>query len=436
MSFRRSRLAFLRTASQSERNALAASFGVRVFAGMDDHIYTMLIPVISSNMHLSNREAGLMTSTLIVSMAVGGVIFGLIADRMGRKPALVLCTAYTSLATAGCALAANGPQLAGFLALTGLGTGGEWALATSFVAETWRSEHRAKALGLVQSGFSVGYGLAAVARAAILPLLGWQGVFAVAAVPSVFSLWILRNTTESPEWLDMKAKKSVAPGARPPLRQSVGAFDSKRDIRANPAVERSFSWIFVVALFMNTAAMFAWWSLFTWLPTYLVLPVAKGGRDIGIGASTYWILIMQMGMMLGEATFGFFGDAFGVKKVYLGYLVASAVLVHVYVSAPNRMLLMLAALVLGFFAEGQFSGFAIMTARAFPIRVRGLALGLTWNLGRALSAPAPWVVGMLAGRHGLGSAFWVSSLAFIVTAGLGLAYPSRMLERMAKDAGD
>ncbi|MGH9375668.1 MAG: MFS transporter [Terriglobia bacterium] len=139
-----------------------------------------------------------------------------------------------------------------------------------------------------------------------------------------------------------------------------------------------------------------------------------------IGTSTYWILIMQVGMVLGQASFGFFGDTLRVKKVYLGYLLLSAALVHLYVASPTPGILLLVAFCLGFFAQGQFSGFAIITARAFPIHIRGLALGLVWNLGRAFSSPAPWVVGALTARHGLGAAFWVSSVAFLVTAGLGL----------------
>jgi len=396
---------------------------------MDDHLYTMVISVISASLRLSSRDAGLMTSSLLVSMAVGGVAFGLLADRMGRKTALAICNAYTSLATAGCALAMNGVQLAGFLALVGLGTGGEWALATSLVAETWRPEHRAKALGLVQSGFSVGYGLAAVVRSVILPFFGWRGVFASAALPAIFALWIFRYTDESPEWERMKAKKTGSTRGQF-SRPSSAAASLDSEIKSVPdrILTSSFSSIFVLALLMNTAAMFAWWALFTWLPTYLVLPVAKGGRAIGIGASTYWILTMQVGMVLGQATFGFFGAALGVKRVYLVYLVLSALLVHLYVVAPTRAALLLVALCMGFFAQGQFSGFAILTARAFPIRVRGLALGLVWNIGRALSSPAPWVVGVLSGKHGLGAAFWISSVAFLVTAAFGLAYPSRMAD--------
>jgi MFS family permease len=438
----KSGLAFLQSASGSERKALVAGFGVRVFAGMDDHLYTMVIPAVSAALGLSSKDAGLLTSTLLVSMAFGGILFGVLADRLGRKSALAICHGYTSLATAACALAMTPFALGACLALIGLGTGGEWALATSLVAETWRPEHRAKALGLVQSGFSVGYGLAAVVRTAVLPLLGWRGVFASAALPAVFSLWIYRNADESPEWLGSRTEKPTSAASHPPetrfdpSRQSAEPARNGAGVTSDPITSRSVAWLIAVTLLMNTGAMFAWWSLFTWLPTYLVLPAAKGGRGMTIGVSTYWILLIQVGMVLGQATFGFFADIFGAKRVYLAYLLIAALTIHLFVSTPTSALLALLAILLGFFGQGHFSGFAILTTRLFPIRFRGLGLGLIWNLGRALSAPAPWVVGALSARRGLGSTFWVSSAALVAAAGIALACPDLTSRRPAATADD
>ena len=393
---------------------------------MDDHLYTMVIPAVSAALHLSSKNAGLLTSTLLVSMAFGGILFGLLADRLGRRSALAICQGYTSVVTAACALAMNPFQLGTCLALIGLGTGGEWALATSLVAETWRPEHRKKALGLVQSGFSVGYGLAAVVRTAVLPLFGWRGVFASAALPAVFALWIRRNADESPEWL--RSTMSQSPGVLPDkARLQVSPEPETREIPRDPTVNaptsHSVAWMIAVTLLMNTGAMFAWWSLFTWLPSYLVVPAARGGRAMSIGASTYWILLIQIGMTLGQATFGYFADLFGTKKVYIAYLLIAAAAIHLFVSTPTSVLLALVAFLLGFCGQGHFSGFAILTAKLFPIRFRGLALGVIWNVGRGLSAPEPWVVGALSARHGFGSAFWVSSAALVGAAVIALACP-------------
>ena len=425
MSLGRSPFSFLHSASRQERNSLIASFGVRVFAGMDDHLYTMVIPAVSVSLHLSSKNAGLLTSTLLVSMAFGGIVFGVLSDRVGRRTALAICHGYTSLATAACALAMNPFQLAAGLALTGLGTGGEWALATSLVAETWKPEHRKKALGLVQSGFSVGYGLAAVVRAAALPLFGWRGVFASAAIPALFALWIQRKADETPEWLASRSGKR-APADSLASDQGLRAAQaeiSRAEAEGARTTNLSVGWLLAITLLMNAGAMFAWWSLFTWLPSYLIVPAAKGGRGMSIGTSTYWILLIQVGMTLGQATFGYVADLFGTKRVYIAYLLIAALAIHLFVTTPTSVLLGLVAFFLGFCGQGHFSGFAILTAKLFPIRFRGLALGITWNVGRGFSAPAPVVVGALSARHGLGGAFWVSSAALVVAAIVALACP-------------
>ena len=159
------------------------------------------------------------------------------------------------------------------------------------MAETWRPEHRAKALSLVQSGFSVGYGLAAVVRTAVLPLFGWRGVFAAAAVPAVFSVWTQRNADESPEWLRSKTAKGATfhlPKSHFDIsRESAEPSNTGARVASHPIIGPSVAWLIVITLLMNTSAMFAWWSLFTWLPSYLALPVVKGGRGMTIGASTY-----------------------------------------------------------------------------------------------------------------------------------------------------
>ena len=406
---------------------------------MDDHLYTMVIPAVSATLHLSSKNAGLLTSTLLVSMAFGGILFGVLADRVGRRRALAICQGYTSVVTAACALAMNPFQLGACLALIGLGTGGEWALATSLVAETWRPEHRKKALGFVQSGFSVGYGLAAVVRTAILPLFGWRGVFASAALPAVFALWIQKNAHESPEWLRSRANQSPAlppDRARSQVGRETETRETTADVVGNATTNRSVAWLLAVTLLMNTGAMFAWWSLFTWLPSYLVVPATRGGRAMSIGASTYWILLIQVGMTLGQATFGYFADLFGTKRVYIAYLLIAAAAIHLFVRTPTSALLALVAFLLGFCGQGHFSGFAILTAKLFPIRFRGLALGIIWNVGRGLSAPAPWMVGVLSARRGFGSAFWVSSAALVGAAVIALACPDTTSGRSTNTTGN
>ena len=136
---------------------------------------------------------------------------------------------------------------------------------------------------------------------------------------------------------------------------------------------------------MNTAALFGWWGLFTWIPSYLALPVARGGRGLSLVASSTWIIAMQAGMWLGYVTFGFISDAVGRKRTYIFYLFVAALLVPLYARAQPLALLVVGPL-LAFFGTGHFTGFGVMTAELFPTSFRASAMGLTYNFGRALSA--------------------------------------------------
>jgi MFS family permease len=174
---------------------------------------------------------------------------------------------------------------------------------------------------------------------------------------------------------------------------------------------------------MNSAALFAWWGLFSWIPAYLALPVAEGGRGLTIAASSAWIVAMQAGMWMGYVTFGYLSDFAGRRRTYVGYLLVATVLVPLYAQARDARMLLILGPLLAFFGTGHFSGFGIITAELFPTAFRASAMGLTYNFGRGLSAAAPWAIGAVARQHGLSSAFWMSGAAFLIAGLLALALP-------------
>jgi MFS family permease len=173
---------------------------------------------------------------------------------------------------------------------------------------------------------------------------------------------------------------------------------------------------------MNSTALFGWWGLFTWIPSYLALPLTSGGRGLSVAASSAWIIAMQAGMWLGYVTFGFISDAVGRKRTYVFYLFAAALLVPVYARAQPLTLLVVGPL-LAFFGTGHFTGFGVITAELFPTSFRATAMGLTYNFGRVLSAAAPWAIGVIAARGGLASAIGISGVAFLLAGILTLALP-------------
>jgi MFS family permease len=399
---------FLLNASPVERRALLASTLGWMLDGMDVTLYAMVIAELLRALHLSTAQAGLLASLTLVASAAGGILFGILADRAGRRVALMASIVVYSVFTAACGFSRGVLDLAVFRFLLGLGMGGEWATGAALIAETWRPEHRGKALGLMQSGFAVGYALAAVLAALILPRWGWRAVFFVGIVPALLTLWIRRGVQESPLWIRRSASDAGrTDGWCGPFRSAI----------------KSYRKVILITLLMNSAALFAWWGLFTWIPPYLALPAAQGGRGLTVAASSAWIVVMQVGMWLGYVSFGLLSDTLGRKRTYVGYLLLASALVPLYARAESAAALLALGPLVAFFGTGHFTGFGIITAELFPTPFRASAMGLTYNFGRGFSALAPWVLGAMAAHRSLNSAFWVSGLAFLLAGLLALGVP-------------
>ena len=188
--------AWLTQAPAASRKALLAASLGWMLDSFDVMLYSLVLASLMLDLHLSKSSAGVLGSITLVAAAVGGLCFGLIADRFGRTRALMLSILIYAVFTAACGLAHSFVELAVFRILLGFGMGGEWASGASLVAETWPDEHRGKALGLMQSSWAIGYALAALVAAVVMPRFGWRGVFFVGVLPAFFTLWIRRDVQE------------------------------------------------------------------------------------------------------------------------------------------------------------------------------------------------------------------------------------------------
>jgi MFS family permease len=394
-------LAWWRTAPAQARRALVAAALGWMLDALDVLLYSFVLNDVRREFGLSDRASGLLIALPLASSAVGGALFGLLADRIGRTRALTASIIVYSVATAACGLAQDVQQLAVCRAVLGLGMGGEWATGAALVAETWPAAHRGKALGVMQSAWAIGYAGAAAVNALILPVWGWRGVFFAGLAPALLTLWIRQSVAESPVWLEGRARR--APGAR--------------------TVPAPLLRLASIVATMNAATMFAWWGLFTWIPAYLARPVAEGGAGLSLVRTSAWVTLMQGGMWLGYVTFGFLSDRFGRRRAYVTYLLVAALLVPVYGATQNAVALLALGPLVAFFGTGYFSGFGAVTAEIFPTAIRATAQGVTYNAGRGLSALAPITVGALAAEYGLGAAFSITSGAFVLAAVLWIWIP-------------
>jgi len=393
------------TASSRARRALAAGFFGWMLDAFDVQLYAMVLAALMVGLHLSPTTAGALGSATLVASAVGGIVFGFVADRYGRRVALMASVLIYSVFTGACGLARTVGQLVVFRVLLGLGMGGEWASGAALVSETWPAEHRGKALGFMQSAWAVGYGAAALVTMLVLPTWGWRAVFFVGVLPALFTVWVQRRVEEPEIWL---ARRTAPRAAR-------GRF---RDIFRGQLLRAT-----VPVTLMNACTMFAYWGFNLWVPAYLGLPVDQGGVGLSARVMSGLVIVMQVGTWFGYVTFGVISDRFGRKRTYVVYLLAAAVLLALYGVSRQPLALLVLGPFVAFFSTGYYSGFGAVTAEIYPTDVRAKAQGFTYNIGRLASAVAPFTVASLAQSHGFGVAFLVAALAFVVAAILWIWIP-------------
>jgi MFS family permease len=167
---------------------------------------------------------------------------------------------------------------------------------------------------------------------------------------------------------------------------------------------------------MNAAALFAWWGLFTWVPRFLSMSVAEGGRGLSIVETSGWTIVMQAGTFLGYVCFGYIADRFSRKYTYIGYLLMAALLVPLFAFVRDPRALLLIGPLVGFFGTGYFSGFSVISGELFPTALRGSAMGFVYNIGRVTSAAGPYLIGRFSEQSGLSAALCITSAAFLLAA--------------------
>jgi MFS family permease len=402
---------WLRDATPAERQTLFAGGLGWMLDAMDVMLYSLVLAYLITAFSMDTRVAGFLNSLTLVASAIGGFLFGLIADRVGRTRALMASILVYSAASAACAFSHTVPQLALCRFVLGLGMGGEWTAGAALIAETWRAEHRGKALGLMQSSYAIGEAIAALVVVVVLPHFGWRAVFLVGVLPALLVLWIRAKVPEPAIWKHRAA--------------------SLNPVRRRRLLSRTILRTGALATTMNAFSLFGYWGLFTWIPAYLSAPVSQGGRGISLVKTTSFFLVLCAGKWLGYASFGFFADAFGRRKPYFLYLLIAAVLVPVYGVTRSEYGLLLLGPLVAFFGTGSFSGYAAIASEIFPGEIRAAAMGLSYNVGRVFSAIAPFAVGTLAIKYGIGPAFFLQAAAFLFAALLSLALPETRGQELA-----
>ncbi|MGH9253211.1 MAG: MFS transporter [Vicinamibacterales bacterium] len=408
-------MAWYRTIRPDQWRVLVAAKLGWMLDAMDFMLYAMAIGQLRTYFGFDDATAGMLGTITLVMSGVGGVLFGYVADRLGRARALMATILFFSVASLGAASSQSVMQLLMWRALLGIGMGGEWASGAVLISETWPPAHRNKAISIMQSGWAIGYIIAALMAALVLGAEGagpdaWRWLFVIGVAPALFTLWIRRNVPEPEAWT-----KRVAAAAH------VG---NPFTVILGPGLRRRT----LLIILLGSAVQFAYWGIFFWLPAFLARPVSQGGAGMGVVGSLGWIVPVQIGAYLGYLTFGFIADRLGRRRTFILFMLAAALLVPIYGQmARNPTILMLLGPVLGYFGHGYFSMFGSFIAELYPTAVRATAQGTSYNIGRMAGAVAPYTIGAVATLPGIGIglAMATTSAFFLLGAGLIFTLPDR-----------
>ncbi len=381
--------------THTERSTLFATFGGWALDGMDVMVYSFAIPTLISLWHISKGEAGVLAAATLIISAIGGWLAGLLADRYGRARVLQVTIAWFALFTFLSGFTHSFLQLLITRGLQGLGFGGEWAVGSVLMGETIRAQHRGKAVGTVQGGWAIGWGVAAVFYTVLFSALpadfAWRALFWIGILPALLVFYIRRYVPEPEIYNRTRA-------------QLTKAEDRTRFLEIfSPALLR----VTALTSLMATGAQGGYYAITTWLPTYL-----KTARGLSVLNTGEYLLVVIAGSFIGYVVSAWLTDRLGRRRTLILFAVCSFVTVaaYTYASVGNRAMLVL-GFPLGFFASGSFAPMGAFLTELFPSRVRGSGQGFSYNFGRGIGALFPALVGYLGARVSLGAAIATFSLS-------------------------
>ncbi len=398
---------WLKETSQEERKTLFAAFvgyGVDAF---DYMIYTFMIPTFILVWGMTKTEAGYIATGALISSAIGGWLAGILADKYGRVRILQLTVLWFSFFTFLSGFTHSPEQLFVTRALQGLGFGGEWSVGSVLIAEMIRARHRGKAVGLVQSSWAVGWGLSAIAFWVVYALVeqqtAWRVLFWLGVLPALFILYIRRNISE-PTVFRATQERLAKTGQ-----------SSHFMLIFKPGVLRVTVWASLLA----TGMQGAYYSVTTWLPTYL-----KMERNLSVLNTSGYLMVLIVGSFAGYLTSAWLSDRLGRRRCFILFAVSAAVLVSFYTQLPiTDAAMMVLGFPLGFFLSGIFSGMGAYLTELYPSHIRGSGQGFCYNFGRAVGSVCPAMVGYMSSTMSLGVAIGymaVGAYALVVIACLAL----------------
>jgi MFS family permease len=392
----------------AHRQILAFAWGAWCTGFYSLMLFSFLLQPVQDAFGLSEDDLADLTAIGVGMTGVGGLLFGWMSDRMGRRASLAVSIAAFSLGNAACGLAGGEDWLLLARAVAGLGIGGTWGAGQAMLGETFPPALRGRYGAVAQSGAPAGLGLATIVGSFLAPALGWRATFLLSAFPALV-LPFVRRLPESDLWLEHRRRlregglsgHELAHARRPILAQLAGA---------------DLSWLFTRAFLLTAFNMSAYWFAVVWLPRYL-----QRERGLTIFGSGWWTLTFVAGSLLGYLSFGWISDAIGRRRAFTLFCAVTAaglLMVTLFWDLfAARPALGLGCMFVAGVGTGTWSCYGPYFSELFPTRVRGTAMSVIMNVTRGIQFVAPIVIAAVAGYWGLAGGLALAA-GFAVLAGV------------------
>lgn len=359
------------------KKTMVASVAGLTLEGMDIMFISFAMTMIIAEFNIDLATGGLISSITNLGMLLGGIVFGVLADKYGRVKVFTYTIILFAIGTALTGLATSIEQVYLFRFIAGIGAGGEYGIGMALVAEAWPKNKQGRASSYVSVGAQYGVILAALLSAIILPTLGWRALFFVGVVPVIFAFFVRKNLDESPEWL--AAQKNKKASKKDEKGKLVQLFETPRTAITT-----------ISLMIMATVQIAGYNGLMIWLPSML-----QQSQGLSVSSSSIWTISTAVGMIIGMLTFGLFLDRFGAKRAFGVFLIASACAVFLYSYATGSMGVLIGGAIVGFFSNGMFAGYGALIGSLYPVQIRSTATNTIFNFGRAIGGFSPLLVGYI-----------------------------------------
>ncbi len=375
--------------SQHRWKVLIMTFLAYLYDSLDLQILAICMPVIITSLNISLTDAGLLASATMIGTALGGILFGWIAENFGRKNAAVISLIEFGVFTLAVYWCTSWEQLMVLRFLQGIGMGGLWGPIVALIADHWAPKYRARAASFMLSTFALGGILASVMGRFLLTEVGWRMLFALTGTSILIGLLF---------WVVVPADEKRV------VRQD------KPRINLGQLFQPGVASLTIGATVAAACQMGGFWGVSAWIPTYLVTV-----RGLSIEYMSVFSIVIFTGAFLGYFLFAALADKIGRRKALMLAFLADSIIVPLYVLIPDGVLLFWISPIMGLSFGGVFGLFGSYFAELFPPQIRAMGSGFAFNIGRGIGAVVtPVTIGAMAKTYGLGFGIGACSVIFFM----------------------